>query len=113
MRKYLFPILIVIAVISSCNKLEIEKGTPKCVTKKIKDFDREQSCDKGVAVKEYIFQDEAVYVFDPGNCGADMTSEVIDSDCNSLGFLGGISGNLDINGEKFSNAIFQKIIWQK
>ncbi len=113
MKKYLLAILLVIAVILSCNKLEIEKGTPKCVTMKIKDFNREQTCDDGVEVKEFIFQDETVYVFDPGNCGADMTSEVIDSDCNSLGFLGGIVGNAEINGENFSNAIFQKIIWQK
>lgn len=58
-------------------------------------------------------QGKTVYVFDPGNCGADMTSEVIDSDCNSLGFLGGISGNFEINGGDFSDAIFQITTWEK
>ncbi len=41
-----------------------------------------------------------------------MASEVIDSDCNSLGFLGGISGNTEINGEDFSNAIIQSTTWE-
>jgi len=42
-----------------------------------------------------------------------MTSEVADSDCNSLGLLGGIAGNTIINGEEFSNAKFIKTTWEK
>ena len=42
-----------------------------------------------------------------------MTSEVIDFECNSLGFLGGISGNTEINAENFENATFESIIWEK
>mgnify|MGYP000076591706 CR=1 FL=1 len=61
----------------------------------------------------YDFLGEKVYVFDPGTCGADMTSEVIDEDCNSLGFLGGIAGNVEINGANFSEAIARKIIWKR
>lgn len=53
-------------------------------------------------------------MFNPGNsCGADMTSEVIDSECNRLGFLDGESGITKINGEEFSHATFVKIIWKK
>lgn len=54
-----------------------------------------------------------VYVFDPGTCGDDMTSEVVDSECNSIGFLGGISGNMEINGEDFSTATFESLTWEK
>ncbi len=114
MKYYILPILLLaVLVLLSCNKLDLEKETPKCVENKIKNFDKEQSCDNGVNVKKYAFQGKTVYVFDPGTCGADMTSEVIDSDCNSLGFLGGISGNTKINGEEFSNATFEGIIWEK
>lgn len=64
-------------------------------------------------VKKYIFQNKTVNVFDPGNCGADMISEVIDSECNSRGLSGGISGNTTINEEDFSKASFQNITWEK
>jgi len=107
--------IIILATISfvSCQKLEIEKDTPKCIENLIKDFDKNQSCEDGVNVKRYIFQNKTVYVFDPGTCGADMTSEVIDSDCNTLGYLGGISGNQIINGEDFANAKFKSTTWRK
>jgi hypothetical protein len=52
-------------------------------------------------------------VFDPGTCGADMAAEVIDSECNSLGNLGGIAGNTEINGANFSNAILESTIWER
>lgn len=115
MMKQQILLILILTVISftSCQKPEIEKDTPKCIEKKIIDFDKEQSCDNGVNVKKYTFQGKIVYVFDPGTCGADMTSEVIDYECNSLGFLGGISGNTEINGEDFSNATFESITWER
>lgn len=55
-----------------------------------------------------------VYVFNIGNtCGADMSSDVIDAECNNLGYLGGFDGNWEINGEDFSNAIFVKTVWTR
>jgi hypothetical protein len=112
-RQIILILILTIIGFTSCQKLEIEKDTPKCIENLIKKFDKEQSCDNGVNVKKYTFQGKTVYVFDPGNCGADMTSEVIDFECNSLGFLGGISGNTEINGEDFANATFESIIWEK
>ena len=113
--KQSISLLLVFIVIgfSNCQKLDIEKDTPKCIKNLIKDFDKKQTCEKGVNVKKYTFQGITVYVFDPGTCGADMTSEVISSECNSLGFLGGITGNTDINGESFSNAILESTIWER
>ncbi len=84
--------------------------TTKCLESKIEVF-RNNSCDTGANVSEYTFQGKMVFVFDPGTCGADMTSEVMDSDCNTLGFLGGLTGNTKINGKEFSTAIFVKTIW--
>ncbi len=111
MKKLVFLILLPIFVLQNCSHLDIKKSAPSCIKSKIRDFEK-TACDSGASVKEYSFQNETVFVFDPGTCGADMTSEVMDSDCNSLGFLGGISGNTKINGEEFSNAVFQSIIWE-
>ncbi|MCE3296986.1 MAG: hypothetical protein K0R65_2700 [Crocinitomicaceae bacterium] len=107
---FLLPLL---ASCMCCGKLKIAKGTPDCVKAKIKSFDAESNCDKDVNVKEYRFQGKTVYVFDPGSCGADMTSEVISPDCKTLGYLGGFIGNTKINGEEFSNAVLQATVWHK
>jgi len=103
-----------IALILLCGScLSIQKGTPACVRKKIRQYDHENQCDRNVHVAAYTFQGKNVYVFEPGTCGADMTSEVIDSDCNQLGYLGGFIGNTKINGESFENAVFIDTIWKK
>lgn len=112
MKKHIKTILL-LTVLVGCKKLDIEKGTPQCVKNKIEDFNKLPTCDDGTEVKEYLFQSNTVYVFYPGSCGADMSSEVIDSECNTLGYLGGISGNTKINGEEFSNAVYQKTTWQQ
>lgn len=112
MKKIIYLLVLTMVVSNACSKLDIEKGTPKCVENKIRDFDK-SACADGANVKEYSFQSNTVYVFYQGTCGADLTTEVIDADCNSLGFLGGIAGNTKINGEEFSNASFVKIIWEK
>ena len=103
----LFPFLIY-----GCNKASTESGTPKCVEDKIKDFSTTSIC-KDVKVDEYRFQGKTVYLYDSEMCGADMASEIIDSDCITMGYLGGIIGNTKINGEEFSNAKFIKTIWKK
>ena len=97
---------------TSCSKLDIKKGTPSCVKNKIQDFNS-TACEEGANVKSYEFQAMTVFVFDPGTCGADMTSEVIDEECNTLGYLGGIMGNSTINGESFESAEFKCVIWEK
>ena len=112
-HKVLFVVILIVISFSSCQKLAIEDGTPDCIENIIKDFDKSQSCKDGVNAEKYTFQGETVYVFNPGNCGADMTSNVLDSECNSIGYLGGIAGNTEVNGADFSDAIFISIIWKK
>lgn len=113
MKRVASLLVFAITAFTGCTKLDIESGTPKCVENKIKNFNKSSICNNA-DVSEYIFQGKTVYVFNPGNtCGADMTSEVIESDCNSLGYLGGETGNTKINGEKFSNATFVKTTWKK
>ena len=112
MKTLISLIILFVTVGTSCNKTDIAKGTPQCVKKKIEDFNKTSSCDDA-KVKEYEFQGGNAFLFEPGTCGADMTSEVIDSGCITLGYLGGITGNTKINGEEFSNAKFLKTIWKK
>lgn len=95
--------------INSCKKTD-ESKAPDCLESRINSFGG-YACDHGATVKAYTFQNHTVYVFDPGNCGADMTSEVFDHSCKSLGHLGGIMGNTRINGEDFSNAVFVEQVW--
>lgn len=96
---------------NSCKKDEIASDTPSCIIEKIKEF-KNYACSDG-KVDEYIFQEKTVYVFDQGStCGFDLTSDVVDEECNSLGFLGGFAGNTTINGESFSNAEFIRNIWK-
>jgi hypothetical protein len=100
-------------LVIGCTKNEKSKGTtPQCITDKIQAFQIE-CCDQGANVKQYQFQGAPAYVFDPGTCGADMTSEVIGEDCITLGHLGGIAGNIVINGGSFEAAQLQATIWQQ
>ncbi|MEO6304294.1 MAG: hypothetical protein ABIP51_14100 [Bacteroidia bacterium] len=86
--------------------------TPVCLKNNIEVFEKNNSCSTA-HVNEMTFQNKTVYVFDPGNCGADMTAEVIDNNCKSLGYLGGFAGNTKIEGVEFSQAKFIKTIWSR
>ena len=113
MRNIAILSVFILAALISCTEIDIEPGTPMCIENRIIIFSKTSICDNA-RVTECIFQGKTVYVFSPGNtCGADLTSEVVDSDCNSLGYLGGISGNTTINGEKFSNAMIVRMVWSK
>lgn len=95
----------------SCSKNNRE--TPACILNQITTFDTTYDCDKA-KVDRYTFQGKDVYVFDPGVCAyADMASEVLNENCESIGFLGGLIGNTQINGEDFSNAHYEETIWTK
>ncbi len=112
MKQLLIIVLFATLFSVSCNKAEDNISLPLCIQVKINDFSVE-SCEVGANVKEYIFQGKTVFVFDPGTCGADMTSEVSDFECITLGYLGGITGNTHINEESFANAVFIQTIWKK
>lgn len=112
MKQLAILLLLAVAISTGCKKLDIEEETPKCVEEKIEDFNKSSTCNDA-NVKEYTFHGKIVYTFEPGTCGADMATEVIDSGCSCLELLGGISGNTKINGEEFANATFVKTIWKK
>lgn len=103
-------ILFVVAL-SACKHLDVPEKAPSCIERKVTEF-LPETCETGASVKEYLFQNQHVFVFDHGNCGADMTSEVTDANCTTLGFLGGITGNTQINGEEFSSATLIRTVWK-
>lgn len=103
---------LVLSTCYSCKKNDLEKSTPPCVANKIEQLDQSSLCDNS-NVTEYLFQGNTVYVFDLESCFADGQSEVIDSDCTTLGYLGGIVGNTKINGEEFAGAMVVRVVWEK
>ncbi len=114
MNKVLPALILIVCLIVSCapkGKALAEPKKSECIQLKIEGFAKE-SCPSGANIKEYKFLKKQVFVLDHGSCGADMTTEVVDSDCKNLGFLGGISGNIQINGHDFSEAEFIKTIWE-
>lgn len=109
MKRILIISIFTVISLLGCKKDNADSEIPFCIETKINEFSLE-TCDNGANVKEYLFQNKTVYVFDPGTCGADLTFEVIDAECTTLGFLGGFAGNIVINGEVFDNAVFIKTI---
>ena len=104
--------VLLLLTIYSCRKKDIEPGVPGPVEKHIVEFSKDPVCDDA-HVDEYTFQQKTVYVFDYGTCGADMVSVVEDADGKNVGSLGGYSGNMIINGEKFDSATFIRVVWEK
>ena len=96
----------------SCAKIDLDTVETKCMRNKIKAFSRAKStCDSGAGVSKYIFQNQVVYTFYQGNCGADFLSEVFNVDCELIGGVGGFGGVKIVNGEDFGNAMFVETIW--
>lgn len=105
---HLFSIIVLFSV-SSCNTDDDE--IPACLQSRIDAFGQE-ICNSGANVKLFTFQGDDVYVIFPGTCGADLSDEVLDEDCNTLGWLGGFAGGTDINGEDFyANATLESTVW--
>jgi hypothetical protein len=113
--KSILPILtFAIICMLSCNSIDIPGGAPDCLKEKIKEFKKSMPCE-GATADEYVFQNMNVYVMDVGpHCCCDRGSAVYDQNCSLLGSLGGFTGNLEINGVKFSeNAEYVRTIWEK
>ncbi len=107
--KYSILVLSTLLIASSCNTDEDE--IPACLQDRIDTFG-EEICNTGANVKRYTFQGNETYVIFPGTCGADLSDEVLDEDCNTLGLLGGLAGGSDINGEAlYSNATLEETVW--
>lgn len=111
MRNLLSLSLLIALLFVACNKPSNDSFD--CVESAITKFQAERICEAGSSIKSYHFQNEVVFVFDEGSCGADFTSLVLSSDCDTLGYLGGFAGNTVIEGEDFSSANLIGYVWQQ
>ena len=107
-------ITILILLISSCQQPEIKEETPECIGQKIQEYKYNQtSCESGKSVYRYILNHRYVFVFNPGDCGADMMADIYDENCVRLCGLGGITGNLICEDVKFwEKANDETLIWE-
>ena len=115
-RLTLIPMLFVAFI--ACNKkpappTEYGRCGVTCILNKISEFAQSDDiCDTTATVKLYHFQNQDVYLFDQGSCGNDLTIPVLNEDCDTLGYLGGIMGNSTINGQDFyANASYRYTVW--
>lgn len=105
---------VLVLTLSACHKKDYNNsdGTPECIRQRIAAYSTGAPCDQGASVKLYHFQGMDVYAFDPGSCGADLNTDIYDAHCNYLGTLGGIAGNMHINGVVFYNvAVYVSTAW--
>ena len=107
-RRFIILISSLFLLAFQCDKEHNEN--PPCIDSKIAAFST-QACPTGATVKSYNFQSNTVYVFDFGPCGADMAMPVLNNNCDTLGYLGGITGNTMINNQEFSTAEYISLVW--
>lgn len=102
-------------LLSSCGKIEQSSNTtiPSCLNSKLINWEVHFGCKSGNSLNQYSIKGKTFFVLEPGNCGADMAALVIDTNCNEIGYLGGIGGNnlKTIYGEEMANSFFVKTIW--
>jgi hypothetical protein len=111
--KVIPPVLLLLSLFG-CEKLDLKVDVPNCIEGKIREFKKSDlSCNSGAEVLRYDFQGSYVYVFQPGNCGADMPVKIYNSNCDLLCTLGGFEGRTYCNGESFdSSATNEVLVWQ-
>ncbi|MBK7818725.1 MAG: hypothetical protein IPJ60_15160 [Sphingobacteriaceae bacterium] len=95
-----------ILLLSSCGK---SKQDP-CFDSKKEEF-KKTCCSNSANIEEYTFQGKTVYVYEPGNCGADMTSEVRMKNVKPWDTLVALPGITRSTVKIFANAKFVKTVW--
>ena len=109
MKSSIFLLLLLPVIYISCEDKDTTLNLPKCIDTILESY--QPACQDSTTVDEYLFQQQLVYLFDNRNCCCDFSSYVLSTSCDSLGFIGGIAGFTHINGEDFSNAVFQRTVW--
>ena len=84
---------------------------PECVQEKMVVFERTQVCGDSATVNEFSYLNQRVFVLNPGICFSELGSEVINGECATLGYLGGLASNDTISGDDFIHAELVRTIW--
>ena len=109
MKSRIFFLLLLPVIYFGCEDNDTTPNLPKCIDAILESY--QPACQDSTTVDEYTFQQQLVYLFDVSNCCCDYGSYVVSTSCDTLGFLGGIAGFTHINGEDFSNAVFERTVW--
>ena len=100
----------IILIFSSCEKIDVPHGTPRCIIKKIRQ-EKDNILDK---VYKYDYHGEIVYEFCPPLYTPDGTSYVYNANCDLICSMGGYSGQgygqCPDFGEQATN---QELIWSQ
>jgi hypothetical protein len=113
MKKSILPLLIITIQIFACSKQATSNALPICVSEAIVQLKKNKQAENSI-INAYTFQAKKVYLIDDGMSYLDGQSKVVDGNCNTLGYLGGMLGNTKINGEDFfATAILVETVWKK
>lgn len=88
MKRLIHQLIIILLFLSACSS----DDRSECITTLISNFQSNQEGCSGATIVKYEFQGEEVYAFTDGICINDGGTQVWDTDCNSVCFLGGIAG---------------------
>ena len=91
----------------SCQKVDVPKGTPRCIKKLIK----EASCVK--EVYKYQYAGEEVYLFVADGC-PDYPTDLYSEKCQRICRFGGLGGETGVGCPNFySEATDQELVWSQ
>ena len=109
MEKLSFCLLLIFTILSCDNEDEY----PSCLTPIISDLTAHH-CDSTAHISKYRLKGDILFVIDPGRCWDHQAYDVLNSDCEVIGFLQGFSGNSMINGVDFyEQAKLISVIWHE
>jgi hypothetical protein len=99
-----------LVIFLGCGKSDLS-NTPPCLTKTIY-FINTYIGRCPATIVEYEFQNKIVYYVDPGSCSEDQEFLILNSNCDTIGYLAGFAGNSIINGEDFyRKARILRAVW--
>lgn len=110
MKKLFLSAILVLFVLGACKKFKIEPNVPSCIKNTAKEKTK-STTSAYASILEYGFQNQTVYVFDLDAGTTNARADIYNSNCEIIGYLGGVDGNRTVNGEDFSNAVFKRKVW--
>ena len=104
--------VITIMTVTSCEKLNVPDGTPRCIQKKIREIKSDPVTNPASSIWKYDYHGQTVYYIPPRCC--DIESQLYDDNCNQICSPdGGISGGGDGKcADFFDDRTNEQLIWQ-
>ena len=112
--KLILIIGVLLLIIGSCERIDLEIDVPKCIKQEIKAFSNAPEGCKGASVWKYNHFDKDVYLFTPGDCENDRLIKLYDSDCNlnCTWEIEGLLGLCNMSPEVFYRRDDGELVWE-